>query len=404
MARPAVRSYMAVRIAVWAVAAGLCAASGAGLAAQTQTQGPGAGPVAKTMLMEPPTPLLPATLVGLHREVDGDTGDGLGLMNAAGLSAQDIAVATEDGLKRFAQSKYGNSNGKDFWVFVDVTVYRFGDASGAISAYEYFKKPEMRPEKLGDESVSSGKYLLVRSGVNVVQEYLYIPGREIALTRELIDHLPKVNGSAGIAPMLPTLVPAKGIDAESLRYALGPAGYRAMGGVLPAQMVGFDKNAETVTARTKGGGVLTLLLYPTPEIAGDHERAIEALAKQPGTTLAGTVKMRREGPLLLLTTGAWTAAEAQKMVDGIHLRSEVTWDKPVPLDFATEVRKTFTLLESIAIFCAISALAMLVLGLFLGYGRALVRVMQGKPAASEPEFLRIDLSGAVGKRLRDPED
>jgi len=37
------------------------------------------------------------------------------------------------------------------------------------------------------------------------------------------------------------------------------------------------------------------------------------------------------------------------MVDGIHLRSEVTWDKPVPLDFGTEVRKTFTLLESIAI-------------------------------------------------------
>jgi hypothetical protein len=92
------------------------------------------------------------------------------------------------------------------------------------------------------------------------------------------------------------------------------------------------------------------------------------------------------------------------MVDGIHLRSEVTWDKPVPLDFATEVHKTFSLLENITIFCAISALAMLVLGLFLGYGRALVRVMQGKPAASEPEFLRIDLSGAVGKRLRDPED
>ena len=103
------------------------------------------------MLVEPPTPLLPATLGGLHREADGDAGDGLGLVNAAGLSAQDIAVVSEDGLKRFAKSKYGNSNGKDFWAFVDVTVYRFGDASGAISAYEYFKKPGMRPEKLGDE-------------------------------------------------------------------------------------------------------------------------------------------------------------------------------------------------------------------------------------------------------------
>jgi hypothetical protein len=369
----------------------------AGISAQTP------GVTAKTMLVEPPAPLLPATLGGLHREADGDAGDGLGLMNAAGLSAQDMAVVSEDGLKRFAQSKYGNSNGKDFWVFVDVTVYRFGDASGAISAYEYFKKPGMQPEKLGDESVSSGKDLLVRSGVNVVQEYLYNPGPEIAVTKELIAGLPKVGGSAGIAPMLPGLVPGKvGIEAESVRYALGPAGYRAMGGVLPAQTVGFDKNAEVVTARTKDGGALTLLLYPTPQIAGDHMRAIEALRRQQNTALTGTVKIRREGPLLLLTTGAWTAAEAQKMVDGIHLRSEVTWDKPAPLDFATEVHKTFSLLENIAIFCAISALAMLVLGLFLGYGRALVRVMQGKPAASEPEFLRIDLSGAAGKKLRDP--
>jgi hypothetical protein len=240
--------------------------------------------------------------------------------------------------------------------------------------------------------------------VNVVQQYLYNPDREMAVTKELIEHLPKVGGPAGIAPMLPTLLPEKGIDAESVRYALGPASYGAMGGVLPAEMVGFDKNAEAVTAKSKEGGVLTLLLYPTPEIAGEHQRAIEALSRQPGAALAGTVKMRREGPLLLLTSGAWPEAEAQKMVDGIHLRSEVTWNKPVPLDFETELHKTFSLLESIVIFCAFSALAMLVLGVFLGGGRALVRVMQGKPAATEPEFLRIDLSGPVGKHLGEPKD
>jgi hypothetical protein len=60
-------------------------------------------------------------------------------------------------------------------------------------------------------------------------------------------------------------------------------------------------------------------------------------------------------------------------------------------------------MENIALFCAISAVAMLVLGLFFGYGRALVRVMQGKPAAREPEFLRIDLREAGKTRLRDPE-
>jgi hypothetical protein len=105
------------------------------------------------------------------------------------------------------------------------------------------------------------------------------------------------------------------------------------------------------------------------------------------------VKLRREGPLVLMTTGAWTPDEALQMVEGIHLRNELTWNKPMPLEFHAEVQKTYSLLASIAMFCGLGALAAVVLGLFFGMGRAAIRVMQGKPAASEPEFLRIDLSG-----------
>lgn len=343
------------------------------------------------MLVEPPMPLLPATLGKLKRVAEGDVGDGLGLVDAA-----DAPVMTEDGLRRFARSDYvdGPEHGT-------VTVYKFMDASGAVAAYDYFRRPAMRPEKLGDDALSNGDELLLRSGVNVVVGHFTLAHEAMmALTRELIDHLPKVGGSAGIAPRLPKLLPAAGLDADSLCYALGPAGYRAMGGVLPTETVGFDKSAETVTAKYKVGGVLTLLQYPTPEIAADHERAIEALSKRPGSVLAGTVQMRREGTLLVLTSGAWPEDEAQKMVDGIHLHSEVTWNKPVPLDYETEVRKTFSLLVNITIFCCLAFLAAIVLALFFGGGRALIRVMHGKPAASEPEFLHIDLSGPVGKPLR----
>jgi hypothetical protein len=336
----------------------------------------------------------------LKRVAEGDVGDGLGQVDAA-----DATVLKEDGLKRFARSEY-----VDGGQHADVTVYKFVDASGAISAYDYFKKPGMRAEKFGDDAVRNGDELLMRSGVNVVREEFKPGGAAMpALTNELIDHLPKVGGPAGMAPLLPTLLPAKGFDADSVKYALGPSGYAAMGGVLPADVVGFDKSAETVTAKSKSGGLLTLLLYPTPQIAGEHGRAIESLMNQrvadgdPGRSALGTVMMRREGPLVVMTTGVWTAADAKKMVDGIHLNSQVSFDKPMPVEFHAEVRKTYSLLESIVIFCSISALAMVVLGLFFGGGRALIRVMQGKPAATEPEFLHIDLSGAPGKRLGGPE-
>ena len=376
-------------VAVFAVPAGLWVGVGPGLHAQA--------PVAKTMLIEPPTPLLPATLGKMTRAAEGDSGDGLGSVDAA-----DAAVLKEDGLKRFARSDYGNSNGKDFWAFFNMTAYRFADASGAISAFDYFRKPGMRAEKLGDEAVSNADELLMRSGVCVVVSHGIVwqlksdHGKMIAVMGELIDHLPKVGGPAGIAPLLPTMLPAKGLDADSVKYALGPVGYQAMGGVLPAQAVGFDKNGETVTAKYKNGGVLTLLLYPTPQIAGEHGRAVESAMK------SEAVKMRREGPLVVLTTGPWAASDAQKMVDGVHMRSEVSFDKPMPLEFHTEVQKTYSLLTGIAAFCGMGALAAVVLGLFFGGGRAAIRVMQGKPAASEPEFLRIDLRGTGSKPLRGP--
>ena len=373
-------------------------AAGAGLRAQA--------PVAKTMLLEPPPPLLPPTLGKLTRVAEGDAGDGLGQVDAA-----DAAVLKEDGLKRFARSNYGGSNGKELWAVVDVTAYRFVDASGAISAYDYFRKSGMRQEKLGDEAVTNGDEILLRSGVNVVRENFSLHGSSgvmlsheamAALMKELIEHLPKVGGSAALAPLLPTLLPEKGLDADSVKYALGPVGYQAMGAALPAPAVGFDKNAEAVTAKYRSGGVLTLLLYPTPELAGDHVREVQSAIEQQGAH-AGTVMLRREGTLVAVTTGQWTAAAAQSMVEGVHLHSEVSFDKPMPLEFHAEVKKTYSLLVSIAIFCGFAALAAVVLALFFGGGRALIRVMQGKPAASEPEFLHIDLSGTPGKRLGGPE-
>jgi hypothetical protein len=231
------------------------------------------------------------------------------------------------------------------------------------------------------------------SGVSVVVVDLKLrPEAEQALLKTIEVGLPKIGGPRALAPQLPTYLPEKGLEKDTVKYSLGPAGYQAMGGVLPGSIIGFDKAAEVVTAKYQGRGTLSLLLYPTPQIAGDHGRQIEAEMNRQGTA-AGTVKLRREGPLVLMTTGAWTAAEAKQMIDGIHLHDVVTWNKPMPLEFHAEVQKTYSLLTSIAMFCGLGALAAVVLGLFFGAGRAAIRVMQGKPAATEPEFLRIDLSG-----------
>ena len=130
----------------------------------------------------------------------------------------------------------------------------------------------------------------------------------------------------------------------------GRKAYKAMGGVLPGSIVGFDKAGEAVTAKYADKGTLTLLLYPTPQIAGDHLRQIEEEQHKPNVA-QGTVLLRREGPLVLMTSGAWTGADAKAMIEGIHLRSEITFDRKMPPEFHAEVQKTYSLLTSIAIFC-----------------------------------------------------
>jgi hypothetical protein len=326
---------------------------------------------AKMMLAEPPAPLLPQAL----RAGEGhEAGDGAPARNAT-----DAPVLVEDGIRRYERGTPQSAVAHGTVPSGTVTVYQFDDATGAYAAYSYLRK-------------NGGEHVML-SGVSVVVSDLKLyPESAAALLKTVEVGLPKMGGTKGLPPLLPTYLPEKGLQKDTVKYSLGPVGYAATGGVLPGDIVGFDKAAEVVTAKYQGKGTLTLLLYPTPQIAGDHGRQIEAEMNRQGTT-AGTVKLRREGPLVLMTTGAWKPVEAQAMVEGIHLRSQLTWNKPMPLEFHAEVQKTYSLLTSIAAFCGLGTLAAIVLGLFFGGGRAAIRVMQGKPAASEPEFLRIDLSG-----------
>ena len=349
------------------------------------------GQEAKTTLVEPPTPLLPHEVGTWVLQPEGAAAPAG--TDGAGVDEKVKTVLTEDGLKREERGVYREGN---TGPAVTVVARQFVDATGAHAAYNYSLRPgsEYHGAGLGDETNLKGSHYLFRSGTSVVEAEGARGAKTEALLSGLQGRLPKVGGPKGMAPLLPTLLPVKGLERDSAKYALGPVSYEAMGGVLPGAIVGFDKAAEAVTAKYAGRGELTMLLYPTPEIAGEKLRVIEKELHERGAS-AGTIVMRRTGTLLLVTTGAWPLEEAKELVQGIKPRMDVTWNKQMPqAEFHTEVRKTYSLLASIMIFCGFGALAAIVLGLSLGAGRAAVRVLQGKPAATEPEFLRIDLSGS----------
>lgn len=344
---------------------------------------------AQTNLVLPQASLLPAHFA-MWDAAPAASSANLPLLNDGTIAA----VVREDGLSRTEASTYTHAGHT-----LTAQAMQFGDATGAVAAFTLLRERGMAESAANAGArnhtniATGGTHTLLREGTSLVVLDGAVPQSDL---RALADTLPKVGGPKGLPPLLPTYLPAADLVPGSVRYAVGPVAYKADGGLLPADLIGFEKAGESATADytgRSGSGKLTLLLLPTPQIAGDRGRAIQDWLNSPTGKAAalGTVRLRRVGPLLALVTGDFRPEAATTLLDSIHLRTELTWNKPVPPEFHVEVRKTASLLTSIMVFSGVGALAAILLGAFLGFGRAWLRVLLGKPAATEPEFLRLDL-------------
>jgi hypothetical protein len=326
-------------------------------------------------------PLLPANFG--EWKTSASTGDvpEFSLANANKAALEDCSP------QRSAVADY-ERNGKK----IHVEAIQFNDRTGAYSAFTLVAKPGMKPAKdLGSVEATGNGAVLFQQGSSLV---LVNGTAETASLKPLADGLPKVSGTKGIAPLLPTMVPAKGLVPGSVRYALGAESYAAEGGVLPAQSLAWDKSAESVTAKfedKRGKETLTLLMYPTPTIAGEIDKKVLAYTANPPAS-EGAARSRREGEVVLLAEGTFSPDEAQKMIENIHLKQQLSFDRDMPPVFQVEATKTYSLLTNIAVLTGVLMAAAVLLGLFLGGGRAAIRVMRGKPAASEAEFLSLHLN------------
>ncbi|HEY0796889.1 MAG TPA: DUF6599 family protein [Acidisarcina sp.] len=326
--------------------------------------------------------------------------------SAAAADSGNADVLGEDGFVEFAAGDYSREDGK-----LNVRAIRFADASGAYAAYTFYRRPGMRQEDIGQGAANDGTHILFWHGTTVVDAtFDHLSAMSAAELRELAQMLPEANGSAGVLPTLPRYLPEKGIaptrlEALSTRYALGPAGYVHSGGVLPPGLVGFDRGAETLSAAytsTGRDGVLTLINYPTPQLAIERQQAILAFFKAGNSQQAAwpqalaesspeSLLCRRSGPLLAVTTGSLPGVEAQKLENQVNYLAEVTWNNPA--GYTSEVSKTGRLLLSIAALSGILCGAALVIGVFLGGGRALYRTLRGKPISTlqDAEFISLRL-------------
>jgi hypothetical protein len=343
-------------------------------------------------LMEPAAPLLPAKFgewTRVDAAADAKPGETAGSASEAALLGVNPHVLGECGEIRSKAADY-TRGGRT----VHVEAVQFGDRTGAYSAFTLAERPGMRVggDLVTYDAVGGNAVLFMRGKSVVLAEFgSAVTASDVAGLRPLVEVMPKAFGNTGAVPILPTLTPANGLVGGSLRYALGPVSYAVGGGVLQAGSLNWKMEPEAVTAQyddARGQETLTMLMYPTPTLAQEAAKTIQG---EVPALKGGGARLRQEGTLVLLATGSFSGDAAQQMISGIHL-SQMTFNQDAHPAFKVVAAQTFTLLENITILSAVLGAGAVMLGLFLGFGRAWFRVLRGKPAAMEAEFLSLHLA------------
>jgi hypothetical protein len=361
----------------------------------------GTAPQNATRLVLPPVPkaLLPSDFAGWTAASAAKK-----MTDAAMADSANAAVLKE---YNFSYAELGDY--KHGGETLSVRALRFHDASGAYGAYSFYRQNGWPKEEIGTGATSNHNRVLFWVGdILVDATFSHIGAMSGSELRELAAGMPQPDGAKGLTPPILANLPQKMLDGQTTHYAVGPVSYSGAGGVLPVELVGFDRGAEAVTANYSlhsGPATLTIIDYPTPQMAAAQETKIRAYIdackhagkqEQAGWTKGlqdsdlVSLEVKRSGPLVALVSGDAVPDESHKLLAAVHFEADLT-SMQQPTE--SEVLKTGKLLLGIAILVLIICGISLFLGVFLGGFRAFYRKARGLPASSvfDEEFIRLDL-------------
>jgi hypothetical protein len=322
------------------------------------------------------------------------------IANAADLDNANAAVLKEYDCTGGQTADYKRSD-----ETLTIKALTFDDVSGAYGAYSFYRQNNWPKADIGTGATSNKNLVLFWKGNTVVEAtFSQIGPMSAGELRDLARDLPTPQGNRSLPPPILSVLPQGALDKQTTHFAQGPAGYAGSGGVLPAQLIGFDRDAETVTANyslSSGPATLTLIDYPTPQMADAQEKAIREYIKagnkaQPQfpqplqDSDQASLEVARSGPIVALISGDAIPDESHKLLAQVHYSPDLI---QIPQPGESEVSKTSRFLMGIASLVIVGSSAAILLGFFLGGGRALYRLSRGRPVSSvyDVEFIRLHL-------------
>ncbi len=324
--------------------------------------------------------------------------------DAAAADPTHAALLKEYGFTDFESAIYKSDDGRT----LKIRAARFTDASGAFGAYSFYLQPEMAREEIGDRGASLDRRVLFYRGHILVEAvFSQLSVMSAAGLRELAGVLPRPSGNAGSLPPILAFLPHHGYAANTEKYAEGPLALVAVGSPLPADLVDFSASPEVALGQySTAGGEATLMLieYPTPALAAEHLRRIDAAhhAPQPQAGVAaietvGPFFDKRSGPIVAIAAGALSQRDAQTLLGAVNYDASVTWNENTYFDKKNNIAN---LLVNVIILCVIVGALALAAGIAFGGARVLLRRVFPGPVFGRPdqtEFISLHLADTAAE-------
>lgn len=324
----------------------------------------------------PPAAVLPSQFGGWQLKGDIAKSD-----DPAAADQTNAPVLKEYGFQHFEKATYTRDDGRSLVIRAAV----FGDASGAYGAFTYYASDEMAEETIGAQAAFLNNRVLFYQG-NVLIDAVFdrMSVMSAAQLRQLAGLLPPAEGNKGNLPSLPTRLPKRAaetsLEKNTTKYILGPVALDRLGSPLPTALVDFKSGAEVVLGRygvNAGDSTLMLIEYPTPQIAAERLRQIDAshqvTQQQPGVASivdVGPFFDTRTGPIIVIAAGPLSKSEARALMSSISYEADVTWNENT---YVTKKDNLANFLFNAIILCGIVVGLALVAGVAFGGLRLLVK-------------------------------
>jgi hypothetical protein len=143
----------------------------------------------------------------------------------------------------------------------------------------------------------------------------------------------------------------------------------------------------------EGQATLMLIEYPTPQLAAEHLRRIDAV-RQAAPPQAGVAAVKnggpffdkRTGPIIAIAAGPLSESDANALLGLVNYEANVTWNENTYLDKNNNVG---TLLVNVIILCFVLGAIAIVAGIGFGGIRILVKRLFPNKVFDRPEQMEF---------------